>query len=319
MSENISKEENEVKKETTKKSATTKTTKPRKKTAQVKSENNRFADVIGKMEEETIKLQETKAKPRVKKEATKLQETKAKPKVKKETEKTTNKVKKESVKTDKKEVKKTKSSSNEKITKSEKEPKKIKKQKEIKEEKVTEDKPKKSVAMTKSKKTKDLITDEKKLKKIEEELKQKTKIPEEKMRKIYSRIVENIACAIAFLVYYILIMIGYKNIDANIFITDLKVFSMATIITTVCIFEYSYKKDNGKNAILGMEFLVLSITTLLSLRLYIIYNAKFTSAVASVALLFALYYVVKSTIIYIREKKKAQKETIDSKNDETEI
>lgn len=151
----------------------------------------------------------------------------------------------------------------------------------------------------------------KELEKIEEEIKKQTTIPKEKMNKIYLKVFENIVFAIIVLLYFILINIGYKSIEQSVFITDLKVFSITLIIATICVFEYAYKKESGKYTIHGIELLILSIATLLSIRIYTIYNSKFVGIITTIALIFAIYYVGKSIVVYVRKKREAEKVTND--------
>jgi len=99
--------------------------------------------------------------------------------------------------------------------------------------------------------------------------------------------------------------------NQNIFMILLKVFSMVFITATIVIFEIAYKKDSGKITILGIEFLILSICTLFSIRVYNVYNDKFERILVSFALLFAIYYIVKSSIEYLKARKKVKKEISD--------
>lgn len=142
-----------------------------------------------------------------------------------------------------------------------------------------------------------------------EELKKQATLPKEKMNKIYIRVFKNLLFAIIILMYFILINIGSISISPNVFITDLKVFSMVFIIVTICIFEKAYKKDSGKLTITGIEFLAISICSLLCIRIYTIYNNNFKNMVTLFALLFVAYYVVKAIIIYVKKRKKLKKQS----------
>ncbi len=146
------------------------------------------------------------------------------------------------------------------------------------------------------------------LEEIKKEIKNQTTIPKEKKNEIYTKIFENIICAIVILIYFILINIGYKSIKPEIFIIDLKVFSMSLILATICIFEYAYKKESGKYTIKGIELMIVAIATLSMLHIYQIYNNKFVNIETIVALLFSVYYVVKTIVIYIKNKKEIKQQ-----------
>lgn len=191
------------------------------------------------------------------------------------------------------------------IEKMEEETKKTEKKKKTKKTEENE----KEQALVKTTKNNLPIENQKELEAVEEEIKAETKISKEKINKIHKKIFKNILFAIVILIYFILINMGYTSIKSDVFITDLKVFSITCIVATICVFEYAYKKESGKYGVNGIELLILSIATLLCIRIYTIYNNKFVSLVTSIALLFAIYYVGKSIVEYVKYKRKLNKQT----------
>lgn len=149
------------------------------------------------------------------------------------------------------------------------------------------------------------------LSKVEEEIEKQTKIPKEKKKVIYGRVFENIAIALGIMIYFIFINLGYINIKPQNFVIDLRVFSITSIVITVLIFEYAYKKNSDKYAISGIEVLVFSIVNLFLEAVYNNYQDKFMYIVAIVPVIFAIYYLIKSLIIYIKLRKKALKQASD--------
>ena len=83
---------------------------------------------------------------------------------------------------------------------------------------------------------------------------------------------------------------------------------MSLILATICIFEYAYKKESGKYTIKGIELMIVAIATLSMLHIYQIYNNKFVNIETIVALLFSVYYVVKTIVIYIKNKKEIKQQ-----------
>jgi len=259
---------------------TKKNTKTKKKTTKKSETNDRIINVIEKIEEEAEKEEKKKVNNKKDNVATENKKT--------TTKKTTSKDTKASTKN-------TKSKEN----------------KQSGEKKTTNNKENKALEKTKNTKNNLSIKQQEELEKIEEEIKKQTTLPKEKMNKIYMKVFGNILFAIIVLIYFILINIGFILSNPTVFITVLKAFSIACIIITICVFEYAYKKDSGKYAINGIELLALSICTLLSIRIYTIYNSKFIGAVTSFALLIAIYFVAKSIIIYIKKKKQIKKQISD--------
>lgn len=146
------------------------------------------------------------------------------------------------------------------------------------------------------------------LEKIEKEIRNETIIPKEKKDALYKKIFENIIIAIIIVVYFISINLCYKLIKKDIFEVIIKVSNMIFIICAVCIFEYAYKKESVKYTIKGIEMLVLAISALITMQIYWSYNDIFIKAITIMALLFSIYYVVKSIIEYVKYRKEIKNE-----------
>ena len=153
--------------------------------------------------------------------------------------------------------------------------------------------------------------DKVKLEKIEKEIKKQTTIPDEKKLKMNKRVFKNILIAIIIVLYFTFINLGYYNIEPLKFLVDLQVFSILTIGITIVIFEIAYKKDSGELTIYGIESLMLSICTLLTIYVGMYYKNKFSYIINTISMLFAIYYVGKSIIIYTKMKRKALKRASD--------
>ena len=109
------------------------------------------------------------------------------------------------------------------------------------------------------------------------------------------------------------------NIENNVFLTDLKVFSMLILGIAIAIFEYAYKKDSGIHAIYGIEILVLALVTIGFIYLDIMYKNKFIPITTTIAYIYSIYYTAKAIILYKRNKKRYflnnMKEIIKKKED----
>lgn len=169
----------------------------------------------------------------------------------------------------------------------------------------------KSKELIVQKNQKEWMMNPEKLEKIEEEIKKQTTIPEEKKNKMNKIIFHNIAIANVVMLYFIFLILGYQSILPETFIVDLQVFSVITIGIAILIFEKAYKKDNSEYAIHGIETLFLAIVTLISIYVYAKYQDKFTSIMLVVCYVFAIYYVAKSIIIYLKMRTKALKRASD--------
>ena len=107
--------------------------------------------------------------------------------------------------------------------------------------------------------------EKKQLEAIEEERKKQKTISKVRKERIDKNILENLCFGIAFLFYFIFLNLGAMHIRPEIYLVDLKVFSLVSIAITIGTYERAYHKDSGRIAIHGIELMVLSIITLIAL------------------------------------------------------
>ena len=138
---------------------------------------------------------------------------------------------------------------------------------------------------------------------VVKELKSRKKLPSKELGKINTRVFHNIFIAILIMLYLNFVVLGFMNIEKNVFITDLKVFSIALLFVSLGIFEYGYRKDSGKHILYGAEILLLAFATMTFIYINLMSADRFIYIVALVTYLFAIYYVAKSIVIYSKMKK----------------
>ena len=100
------------------------------------------------------------------------------------------------------------------------------------------------------------------IEKIEKEINEKTKLPYEIKEKIKKEVFTNIAIASIIILYFIFIVLGSAGSIKNVRAIDLNIFSILFLGIAIIIFEISYRKDDGKLAMYGIESLVVAIFTL---------------------------------------------------------
>ena len=156
---------------------------------------------------------------------------------------------------------------------------------------------------------------QKNLEKMEEVIKNKNKIVDDYNKKIQKKILQNIAFAIVYIIFFYLLYLGSQNIETNIYLTDLKVFAFGLLILAIIIFEYSYKKDNGAIAIHGIEILVTSIIALfLTYMSELFVNRIYILIITCIAIIYVVYFIIKSFIILYTMKKQYFKQKDDIKD-----
>jgi len=166
----------------------------------------------------------------------------------------------------------------------------------------------------KSKKIKKKELKEKDMEKLGEKIKEIKEMSLENKQRVIKKVFLTLFTSAVVMLVFMFILMGYDNIPLQNYIVDLKVFSIVSIIITIIIFEYGYKRDSGSIALLGVEsliasFVILSLYYILQYEIfsYQYYLLTFTG-------IFVLYYIIKTIIIYGKEKYKYRNTVNDIKN-----
>ena len=152
--------------------------------------------------------------------------------------------------------------------------------------------------------------EEKEIDEIGKILKEETrkKLPEDMFSKLIKQSLWNISIGILIVLYFIFLNLGFKNIEKNIFSTDLKVFSITSVIMAIFMFERAYKKQSKTLAVHGIEILCVAIVTIALLYVSILKAEIFLQCILIASVVTILYYLIKSFVKYILVKRKNNKE-----------
>ena len=155
---------------------------------------------------------------------------------------------------------------------------------------------------------------EENIRKLDEQIRERKKIPKEYKKKINKQIILNIITLIIIAIYLSCINILSLYTDTEIYLKYLKVFSIILAIIAVVYFEISYRKDNEKLFLYGVEILFLAIITLFSNYAYYIFFDTYNKILLGITIVFVVYYIVKIFVVKIKMKKKYYKEQNDIKD-----
>ena len=92
--------------------------------------------------------------------------------------------------------------------------------------------------------------------------------------------------------------------ETEIFIQYIKIASFIFLLFYIFIFEIAYKKDNDEISLNGIEFLVLSIFSLLIQYIPKLLKIDENTYMLAGTYIFLIYYGIKNIIIYTCERKK---------------
>ena len=124
-------------------------------------------------------------------------------------------------------------------------------------------------------------------------------------------IFKNLLKAIGIMAYFIVLNFAYTRMNIERLMNDIEVFSGIFLILGLVMLERAYKKDSGKMALSGVELLCLSMHSLSINHIIAFYQYDFRFYLLSSSYVFAIYYVLKSIIIYTRKKRQYLKNLSD--------
>lgn len=137
----------------------------------------------------------------------------------------------------------------------------------------------------------------------------KRKLPEKTIKKIFL----NILFAIIIMLYFFCINIIYVQFDYESSKQCIQICSGIFLLIGLIYIEIAYKKDSDSKMITAIELIVISMYSLSILHIIRKYNFEFKLYLTASSYICAIYYVLKSIIIYTQSKRKILLEASDVK------
>ena len=132
----------------------------------------------------------------------------------------------------------------------------------------------------------------------------KKRIPKEVSQEILKKIFKNLIIAIVVMIYFIFTNILYTKLDLENLEMATQIVSGVFIVSGLIVLEIAYKKDSGTLTITAIELLILSMHALFINHVITIYNFDFRVYLLTSSYIFAIYYVLKSIVIYTKARMK---------------
>lgn len=133
--------------------------------------------------------------------------------------------------------------------------------------------------------------------------KQRQKMPKEVAQNIFKKVFHQLLAAICIMLYFVVLNLAYTNMKEERLIGDIEVFAGAFLVVGIVMLERAYKHERGTYAITGIELLILSLHTLSIMHVITMFKYDFRLYLLTSSYIFSIYYVLKSIIIYLRERK----------------
>lgn len=132
---------------------------------------------------------------------------------------------------------------------------------------------------------------------------QKQKMPKEVKQEIIKKVFKNLLAAILIMIYFVILNLAYGVMRQERLINDIKVFAIIYLVIGIFMFEKAYKNESGKYAVRGIELLILSFHSLSIMHVITLFEYNFMLYLLTSSYIFSIYYVLKSIVIYFKERR----------------
>ena len=126
-------------------------------------------------------------------------------------------------------------------------------------------------------------------------------------------VLANLAYSSMIMIYFMFFNIQYEVLLEVTLIKYINISSIAFLIISILMIEISYKKEKDNILLYGVEFLILAIFTLLIKHIPKLVQCNTQTYILIGSYLFAIYYMLKSTILYTIERQNELKQYSDIK------
>lgn len=126
-------------------------------------------------------------------------------------------------------------------------------------------------------------------------------------------VLANLAYASIMMMYFIFFNILNNEVSEYILEKYINFSSMIFLLVSIVIIEIAYRKEKTSIMFYGLEFFALSIFILLIKHVPIVTGCDVQIYILTGSYAVAIYYMLKSAILYTREKKKQLEEYSDIK------
>lgn len=117
--------------------------------------------------------------------------------------------------------------------------------------------------------------------------------------------------AIGVMCYFIILNFAYIRMNLDRLVGDIEVFAGVYLVLGILALEKAYKKDSGEMTITAIELIVMSFHSISIMHVISAYEYDFRTYLVVSSYIIAIYYVLKSIVIYTKSRRKYLKRLSD--------
>lgn len=113
----------------------------------------------------------------------------------------------------------------------------------------------------------------------------------------------NLAYSSMIMLYFMFFNIQYQVVPLETATKYINISSLVFLFTSILIIEVAYKKDKENIGLYGIEFLILAFMILLIKHIPKIIGCSVQIYILGISYIFAIYYMLKTSVLYTLEKR----------------
>lgn len=149
------------------------------------------------------------------------------------------------------------------------------------------------------------------LKEIREAI--ENKVDKKQKKSVIKKVLINFGIGIAMIIFLILVIMGNKNISADVLEKDMKIMTLFILGIGIFTLELAYQKDKTEIVINAIEILIFGAANLCLIYIFKLYIGQLMYATIGIGATVIGYYVLKSIIMSIISVRKFKKDNSDIK------
>lgn len=142
----------------------------------------------------------------------------------------------------------------------------------------------------------------------------KNKIDNTQKRSLAKELLIDFISMIVMGFHLFVLFMGSKNIEINILINDMKIITLCILALGIGTLEFSYKKDDLKIALRGLEVLVFGSANLCLIYVAKLYFSEVFNFLKYIGIVIVAYYIIKIILTAIFSIRKYKKDNNDIKD-----
>ena len=131
---------------------------------------------------------------------------------------------------------------------------------------------------------------------------------------LVKKLLTNLTFGLITIIYLIFISIEYVRLDSLVLIQYINASIMLFLVISIIMMEIAYRKREGLIFFNGLEFLATALFILLAQHMAKVLNCSVQVYTLAGSSLFAIYYILKSAILYTKSQQEKLKDLSDIKD-----